>query len=164
MKIWEPFCLQAGSHNVNTSSEMASSLCWKLYKYETKSWLSGDLKLKWKRGVGSLCSSVCTPGDSVSFERQIHSLVFVSDHFGYKGMKEGGNVYRDVLSGQMLHGWYQKFLIWGCEVKELTWNEGQQCVFNYYLQCVIASSTDKIGQIEAIVTSSPATMLLSGFT
>lgn len=57
-------------------------------------------------------------------------------------MKAGRNIYRDVLSGQVLRGWYQNFLIWGCEVKELTRNEGQQCVYNYYLQYVIASNTD----------------------
>jgi len=53
---------------------------------------------------------VCTPADKpadkvanllASFERQIHSFMFMNDHSGYEGMKARRYVYRGVLTGQM---------------------------------------------------------------
>lgn len=144
MKIWEAFSLQAGSHTVNTSCEMAPHCAGSCTNMKQKVGCQEIWSCSEREGLDLSGTQFVHLETWVSFERQIHSFMFVNDHFGYRCMK--------CLQGKKcLQGWPVRadtgWLILkvpdqGCEVKELTKNERQQCVYNYYLQYVIASNID----------------------
>lgn len=88
MKIWEAFCLQAGSHNVNASREMAPHCAGSCTNMKEKVGCQEIWSWKCRRGLGSLCDSVDTPGDSCLLRGRFSDSCLWMITLGTKGWKQ----------------------------------------------------------------------------